>query len=75
MSPPQPIAAPERARLSLDLAPSVLALLDHISEVTGVAKSQIVYGALLDAMADLVERADAIKKRQVELAAPSRGRK
>jgi hypothetical protein len=52
-----------------------LALLDHISEVTGVAKSQIVYGALLDAMADLVERADAIKKRQVELAAPSRGRK
>lgn len=64
--PPLP-AIPERNRLSLDLSASVLSLLDHVSEITGVAKAQIVNGALLDALPALVERADKIKQRQGEL--------
>lgn len=60
-------AIPERNRLSLDLSVSVMSLLDHVSEITGVAKAQIVNGALLDVLPALVERADKIKQRQGEL--------
>jgi len=71
---PSAPAQPDRSRLSLDLAPAVMTLLDHISDVTGVPKSQIVYGALLDQLSELVARADALKKRQADMVA-QRGRK
>lgn len=74
MAPQTPLAA-DRQRLSLDLAPAVTLLLDHIAAVTGATKSQIVLGALLDALPDLVERADALKKRQVELTPRPQGGK
>lgn len=53
----------ERQRLSLDLAPSVSLLLDHVSTVTGTPKSQLVMQALLEALPELLERADSIDKR------------
>lgn len=57
----------ERNRISIDVSPAVMSLLDNISEVTGVPKSQVVYGALLDHLAELVQRSVAIKMRQAEL--------
>jgi len=71
---PSAPAQPDRSRLSLDLSPAVMALLDHVSDITSVPKSQIVYGALLDQLPELVARADSIKKRQTDLLA-QKGRK
>lgn len=63
--PPSP--PPERSRLSVDLSPIVSSHLDHISDVTGVSKAGIVTAALLDALPDLLARADGLKKRHGEL--------
>jgi hypothetical protein len=59
--------SPERNRLSIDVSPVVMSLLDNVSRVSGVPKSQIVYGALLDHMADLVERTAALIRADGEL--------
>lgn len=64
----------ERSRLSVELSPVVSSHLDHISEITGQTKAAIVAGALLDALPDLLARADGLKKRHQELA-HSKGRK
>lgn len=61
------IATPDRSRLALDLAPTVASLLDYVSEVTGVPKTQLVQSAVLDALPELLERADKLKKRNQEL--------
>lgn len=68
MSATPPTPTPERARLSVDLSPVVSSHLDHISEVTGVSKAGIITAALLDALPDLLARADVLKKHHVELA-------
>lgn len=57
----------ERTRIQVDISPSVALLLDHIAEFTGQTKSSIVAGALLDAIPDLLARADLFKKRVTEL--------
>ena len=67
MSHPAPSALPERNRLSVDLSPVVSSHLDHISEVTGVSKAGIITAALLDALPELLARADGLKKLHVEL--------
>ena len=67
MSQPIPLPSPERNRLSVDLSPVVSSHLDHISEVTGVSKAGIITAALLDALPDLLARADGLKKRHSEL--------
>ena len=68
----QPVTA-ERLRVSVDLAPPIASLLDHISDITGQSKAAIVTAALLDALPDHLARADALKKRHAEL--NNRGRK
>lgn len=65
-SPPPPTL--ERQRIAFDVSPSVGALLDHISDVTGSTKSGMAASALLDALPDLLSRADQVKKRHSELA-------
>ena len=62
-----PAPTPERYRLSVDLAPVVSSHLAHISDVTGVSKAGIITAALLDALPELLARADGLKKRHVEL--------
>lgn len=62
-----PSPSPERSRLSVDLSTVVSAHLDHISDVTGVSKAGIVTAALLDALPELLARADGLKKRHSEL--------
>lgn len=57
----------ERNRLSIELSEVVSSHLNHISEVTGAAKAAIVSAALLDALPDLLARADALKKPYGEL--------
>ena len=64
-SPPPPTL--ERQRIAFDVSPSVGALLDHISDVTGSTKSGMAASALLDALPDLLSRADQVKKRHLEL--------
>lgn len=68
MSQPTPSVSAERNRLSVDLSPVVSSHLDHISDITGVSKAGIITAALLDALPDLLARADGLKKRHVELA-------
>lgn len=58
---------PDRNRISVDVSAVISSHLDHISEITGVSKSGIVAGALLDALPDLLARADGLKKRHQEL--------
>lgn len=53
----------ERTRLSVDLSPAVLSLLDHVSTVTGVTRTQIVGQLVVEALPALVARADDIQKR------------
>lgn len=54
---------PPRPRLTFELSPNVLLLLDHVCEVTGSTKSQVINAALLDALPALVERSDFLLKR------------
>lgn len=51
----------------MDVSEVVSGHLDHISAVTGVSKAQIVLGALLDALPDLLARADGLKVRHQQL--------
>lgn len=57
----------EKSRLSLELSPIVSQLLEHVSEVTGTPKTQLVQAALVDALPNFLERADRFKKRSQEL--------
>ena len=68
MNTPTSPPSAERSRLSVELSPVVSSHLDHISEITGQTKAAIVAGALLDALPDLLARADGLKKRHSELA-------
>lgn len=67
----------ERQRLSIEVSPALLLLLDNISAVTGVPKSQLVTGALLDAMPTLLERTKQLQAAAAALQAPTppRGKK
>lgn len=62
-SPPPASASDGRNRLSIELSAPVASLLDHVSETLGLAKSQLVVQALLDALPELGERADQLRKR------------
>lgn len=61
------MAESERSRLSVELSPIVMSHLDHISEVTGQSKAALVVSALMDALPELLARADSLKKRHQEL--------
>lgn len=58
----------ERSRVAIELSPSVSLLLDHVCEVTGSNKSQVVLSALMDALPGLLERSDSLQKRSSALA-------
>ena len=74
-TPPAPAAAADRYRISVDLSAVVSSHLDHISEITGQSKSAIVAASFLDALPALLARADALKKRQLELATSQKDKK
>lgn len=57
----------DRNRISLDVSDVVLSHLDHISAITGQSKSSIVANCLVDALPEILSRADALKKRHSEL--------
>lgn len=68
MAIPQNLAvATPRPRLSIELSAVVSSHLDHISDITGETKASIVSGALLEALPELLARADGLKKRANEL--------
>ena len=62
-SPNSPVQGGDRSRVAIDLSPTVAALLDHVAAVTGTPKAQIVSQALLDALPELLERAEGFDKR------------
>lgn len=57
----------ERTRLTLELSPTVAQLLDHVSDVTGTPKTQLVQAALLTALPEILQVADGLNKRAREL--------
>lgn len=57
----QPVSG--RPRISIELSPQVSLLLDHVSDVTGATKAQVINSALLDALPALLERAEVLQKR------------
>ena len=59
----QTLLAPDRHRVTFDVSPSLSLLLDHVCEVTGATKSQVVMQALIDALPALLERSDGLQKR------------
>ena len=59
--------ASEKSRLSLELSPTISQLLEHVSDITGTPKTQLVQAALLDALPDMLVRADGFAKRGREL--------
>lgn len=64
----------DRNRISLDVSDVLLSHLDHISAITGQPKSAILANCLVDALPDLLARADTLKKRHVELNQKKGGR-
>ena len=64
-----------RTRISVELSPVVSSHLDHISDVTGQTKAAIVAAALLDALPDLLARADGLRKRHNELQSGQKGKR
>jgi len=52
-----------RFRVNFELSPSVVLCLEHVCEVTGSTKSQVINTALLDSLPALVDRADMLLKR------------
>lgn len=74
-----PVLAPpapgDRFRISVDLSAVVSSHLDHISDITGQSKSAIVAAALLDALPELLARADLLKKRHQELSQSQKGKR
>lgn len=65
----------ERTRLTVDLSPAVVSLLDHVSGITGVSRTQIVAQLVVDALPQLCARADEIAKRAVQLQQPQQQKK
>lgn len=57
----------EKTRLSLELSPTVAQLLDHVSDVTGTPKTQLVHAALMSALPEMLQVADGLNKRAREL--------
>lgn len=60
-------STPDRSRLSVELSPVISSHLDHISEITGQSKAAIVAACLVEALPELLARADGLKKRHQEL--------
>jgi hypothetical protein len=56
-----------RSRINLELSSPVLSCLDHICDVTGSTRTQLVNAALMEALPGLIERADVVAKRSREL--------
>ena len=76
MAPTTPQPLPDRLRVSLDLTPPLALLLDHVSTVTGVAKTAIVTQALIEALPAHLERLQAFKQAgQALFPAPVKGKK
>lgn len=70
-TPPQSSADSARVRLQVELTPVLVSLLDHVATITGATRAGIAVQALTEILPQLVERADAMKKRAGEVARAS----
>lgn len=76
--PPQHSQIPpelQRTRLQVELTPTLVSLLDHIGAVTGATRSAVAIQVLTDALPELVERVDTLKRRASELARTAPGKR
>ena len=62
-----PIPEPARLRANIELSQQVSLCLDHVCEVTGSTRSQVINAALMESMPGLIDRADTVLKRSREL--------
>lgn len=63
----QPAAASDRQRITIDVSPPVMSLLDHYCEVTGQARSAVVNALIVANLATLTDQSQDIKRRSKEL--------
>lgn len=76
MSQKPPVLAPlvpvERQRVTVDVSPSLLSLLDHYCEVTGQARTSVIVGLLSVHLPALHDQAKDLKARAAALASPQK---
>jgi hypothetical protein len=53
----------QRLRLQIEITPAVATVLDHVSEVLGVPRAQIVLQGLLRVLPDLVGQSEQIRQK------------
>lgn len=63
-----------RVRLQVELTPSLVSLLDHITAVTGASRAAVTVQALTEVLPVLVERVDGLKRRAAEVSRSSGGK-
>lgn len=56
-----------RNRISFDASDLLLSHIDHICAITGQTRAALVSGVVVEALPDLLARADALRKRHQEL--------
>lgn len=75
-TPPPPM--PERLRVSLDLTPPLVLLLDHVSSITGIPRTALITQALLEALPAHLERFQMLQAAMLRMQAaeaPAKGGK
>lgn len=69
---PMPVAPVERQRVTVDVSPSLLALLDHYCDVTGQARTSVIVNLLSAHLPALHDQAKDLKARANALALPQK---
>ncbi len=60
---PKPPVVPDRPRVNVELSPAVLALLDHVCDVTGTTRTQVIVNSLVESLPALLDRSEGLQKR------------
>ena len=76
-NPPKPkpatVAVPDqRLRLTVDVPPAVLALLDHYCECSGLSRAAVLLGLLVERLPALNAQAKELKSRAREVSQPAK---
>ena len=67
----KPILSDPRTRVSVDLSPGVVSLLDHVCEYTGATRSSLVLQAIVASLPGWLDSAAQISRRRSELERPA----
>lgn len=65
--PKNPVDSDQRLRLTVDVTPAVLALLDHYCESTGLSRAAVLLGLLVERLPALNAQAKDLRSRVREV--------